>query len=421
MPFTLSQLVRGQVPASAKGPNGKIQWDDSWLVEEVNGKPKNASYNLEWRGPSAMFNVSKRLAFGAGMRTRLGIQLNNVDENLARTLRSSIDSSYDKVLSRDNSFNLNMNSFQEISGTMALVLINKKSRYLKVGGTVKALFGIGSLYLNNKGLEVDSRNSDSLIINRMEMEIGYTNSTFIQNLSKGVLSASLPKSDMNGFGIGYDIGATMEWRPEATEALQGKNQYLLRLGVSLLDIGGIQYKRDITSYSVSRTTPLLFEEDSAFSASFQQGIDQGLAWMKDYAQRNLNYKEEQSSFRVAMPSTLSVQLDYNLFKSFYLGMLWNQSFVSRSSINLRRPSGIMFMPRFESRLLEISVPVSFNNDYTDAGLGAFLRLGPVYVGTDNLLNSIRSNTSFRGFNLYFGMSTGIGKSKKKNKGKDRKD
>ncbi len=418
LPFTLTQLIRGTVPASAKNSSGQIQWDDSWMVEQLNGKPKNVAYNLEWRGPSAMVSLSKRLAVGAGLRTRLGINLNNVDEQLARTLRRGIDTTYQQALSGDNSFNLNMNSFQEISGTMALVLINKKSRYLKVGGTVKALFGIGSLYLNNKGLELDVRNLDSLRINRMDMELGYSNSAFIQNLSKGILSSSLPKPDMNGFGIGYDLGATMEWRPEFTEAMQGKNRYLLRLGVSLLDMGGIKYKKNVTSYSVSRSTPLLFNEDSAFSAAFQQGVEQGLDWMKGYAQRNLNYKEQQNSFRVNMPSTLSVQLDYNLFRSFYLGMLWNQSFVSRSSVNFRRPSGIVVMPRFESRLFEISVPVSLNNDYTDAGLGAFLRLGPVFFGTDNLFTSFKK-TGFNGFNFYFGMSSGIGKSKKKRK--DRKD
>jgi hypothetical protein len=418
LPFTLMQLIRGKVPASAKNPSGQIQWSDAWLVEQLNGKPKNVAYNLEWRGPAAMFSLTPRLAIGAGVRTRLGFALNNVDEQLARTLRSGIDTNYTRALSGDNAFNLNMNSFQEVSGSLALVLINKKSKYLKVGGTVKALFGLGSLYLNNRGLELDARNFDSLGINRMEMELGYTNADFIQNLSKGILAASIPRPNFNGFGIGYDLGATMEWRPEFTEALQSKNRYLLRLGVSLLDLGGIQYKKDVTAYSVSRTTPLLFEEDSAFSASFQEGVDQGLAWMKDYAQRNLNFREEQKNFRVNMPSTLSVQLDYNVFRSFYLGMLWNQSFVSRSSINFRRPSGLVFMPRLETRLLEFSIPMSITNDYRDAGLGAFLRLGPVYFGTDNLLSTVKK-AGFNGFNFYFGMSTGIAKSKKKKK--DRKD
>jgi hypothetical protein len=99
-------------------------------------------------------------------------------------------------------------------------------------------------------------------------------------------------------------------------------------------------------------------------------------------------------------------------------MLWNQSFVSRSSINFRRPSGLVFMPRLETRLLEFSMPLSITNDYRDAGLGAFLRLGPVYFGTDNLLSTVKK-TGFNGFNFYFGMSTGIAKSKKKKK--DRKD
>jgi len=359
-----------------------------------------------------MSNLTKRFAVGFGMRTRLFFSATNVDENFARTIRSGFDTGYLKAFTSDNSFQVNLNSTQEISGTAAMVLINKNSFYLKVGGTMKMMFGIGNAHIRNNGMELDLRNPDSIRINRLDMSVGYTNPAFINSLRDGILTASLPKFDMNGFGIGYDLGATWEWRPRMTELLTSKNHYQLRVAASLLDLGGIKYRRSDVNYSAQRFTPHTFTEQDAFNAAFKEGVDSGVSWIRQYAQQHFNYKEETSSYTVLLPSMFCLQVDYNVFKWLYLGLNLNQSFVNRDEISLRRPSSVVLLPRFESRLLEFALPMSLNNDYTDAAVGIYARVGPVFVGTDDLVRSI-NRSSFNGFNFYFGVSSGLPARKKK--------
>ena len=412
IPFSLRDLVNGTVPDDVKNPSGQIRWNNAWLKENLDGKPKNAYFGLEWRGPAGMTKLTDRFAVGFGMRTRLALSATNLDENFARTARSGFDTGYLRSFTSDNSFHVNMNSTQEISGTAAMVLINKKSFYLKVGGSLKMMFGIGNAQIQNNGLELDLRQPDSIRINRIDMSVGYSNPEFLNSLRNGILSASLPKFDVNGFGLGYDLGATWEWRPKVTEGITSGNKYQLRVAASLLDLGGIRYSRNSVNYSVQRSTPHTFTEHGEFNRAFDQGIDSGLNWVKGYAQEHFNYKEENKSYTVALPSMFCLQADYNLFRFIYLGLNWNQSFVNREEISFRRPSSIVLLPRFETKLLEFSLPMSLYNDYTDASVGLFARLGPVFVGTDDLVRSL-NRSSFNGFNFYFGVSSGLPARKKK--------
>lgn len=119
--------------------------------------------------------------------------------------------------------------------------------------------------------------------------------------------------------------------------------------------------------------------------------------------------------------TLSIQLDYNVFKWLYIGANWNQSLISKKAIAFRRPSSLSLIPRLETRGLEIAMPVLVYDDYKQFGLGFFTRIGPVYLGSDNLINSLSGN-SINGLDFYFGVSTGISakRSKKKKRRKEKR-
>ena len=130
----------------------------------------------------------------------------------------------------------------------------------------------------------------------------------------------------------------------------------------------------------------------------------------------MNYKQGASKYVVNLPMTLGVQLDWNIFKWFYVGANWNQSLVSIKSVSIRRPSSFSLIPRIETKLFELAIPVQVYDDYKQFGLGIFTRIGPVFLGSDNLLQSITGN-SINGFDFYFGVSTGI-PAKKARKKKD---
>jgi len=112
-----------------------------------------------------------------------------------------------------------------------------------------------------------------------------------------------------------------------------------------------------------------------------------------------------------MPTTLNFQFDYNVFKNLYVGVNWSQDLRGKLISGIRKPSYFMLIPRFESKLIEVSMPIGLMNDYRTPRIGAFVRIGPVFVGSDNLIGQIRSN-SYYGADFYFGISTGIPSKKK---------
>jgi hypothetical protein len=107
-----------------------------------------------------------------------------------------------------------------------------------------------------------------------------------------------------------------------------------------------------------------------------------------------------------------MQLDWNVLKWFYLGINWNQAVISRRKIALRQPSSLIIIPRIENKIVEFSVPLSLYNDYKNVGVGLFTRVGPVFLGTDNLIKSVTGN-SYSGLDFYLGISTGLGSKKRK--------
>lgn len=413
-PFGLMDVVRGTVPDQYKNPDGSIKWDPAYLVENLNGKPKNVNFGAEFRGPAGMVNLGNKLAFAVGTRTRTGVQLYNVSEDLVRFAKSQLDSnprSYTTIT--DNRFALNLNAYQEISATAAMLVLNRRAFYIKGGATVKYLMGLGSAYAINNGIDFKTLGGDSILINNSDLRVGHTSTEFLERLQNGTFAGSLPTfRNINGAGLGFDFGAVFEYRPELTDAVTSKNRYLLKGGVSLLDWGKISYGTNMKTYSASNNTPVLFTQDSAFSAAFDQGIDSGLSWMKQYARDNFNYSEGQGRTSASIPTTLNIQLDWNIFKMFYLGMNWTQSVVTRRDIAIRRPSSFVLLPRIETRIFEFTLPISVYNDYKEFGVGAYARIGPVFFGTDNLLRSTKN--TYRGFDFYFGISSGIpaGKAKK---------
>lgn len=415
LPYSLSDLVSGKVPANYENPDGTLKWDPSFIQFQNNGKDKNLNIGLEMRGPAFMKSITKRFAFGGGSRVRTLLNLNRVSEEMALFAKSFIDSQPGSFAAvGNNRFAMNLNSYQEVSGSAALVLFNRRAFYLKVGATAKYLMGLGSAYIRNNGVIINKGGGDSLIFESSDVEIGHTSTQFLQRFNQGILSSALPSfRNIVGSGFGFDFGAVFEYRPELTEALSSGNNYLFKGGISLLDWGKINFGKNIQTYSVSNSTPVVFTANSLFSSAFSNGIDSGLSFIKNYAKQNFNYSEGSGRQTMSIPTTLNFQFDWNVIKLFYVGMNWSQSVVSRSDIAIRRPSSIVLIPRIESRLFEFAVPMSLYNDYRNAAFGLYARVGPVFIGSDNLLKSINKNSSFSGFNFYFGISTGIPASKMK--------
>ncbi|MFM6952679.1 MAG: hypothetical protein ACKOXR_06045, partial [Bacteroidota bacterium] len=90
---------------------------------------------------------------------------------------------------------------------------------------------------------------------------------------------------------------------------------------------------------------------------------------------------------------------------------WQQSLVSAQTMGFRQGSALIITPRIETKWLEVATPLGLTQDYRKGNIGAYVRVGPVFLGSDNFLSNLMLN-NIKGVNFYCGVSSSIGKFRK---------
>jgi hypothetical protein len=178
-----------------------------------------------------------------------------------------------------------------------------------------------------------------------------------------------------------------------------------------MDWGRVSYRNELKSFSMSNTSPVTLKTDAAFLGAFAQGSSEGFAYLEQFAKDNMNYQSDALSQRVVLPTQIQLQGDYRLMSRVYASFHWQQSLLAAQTQGFRQPSSLIVSPRIETKWLEVAMPMGLTQDYKKGNIGAFVRVGPAFVGSDNFVTNLMSN-NIKGINLYFGLSTSIGKFKK---------
>lgn len=281
--------------------------------------------------------------------------------------------------------------------------------------------GLGHVSIATSGFKINSYVGDSLVIQNSNVQVSYSESQVLQRMMRGVILGGLPSfRDIIGSGVGFDFGISVEGG-KGGSVVQFKERWLgdptvrnyhWRLAASLLDWGQVSYKNQVKSFSMSNTTPVTLKTDAAFLGAFAQGSAEGFAYLEQFARDNMNYSEEAKTQQITLPTQLQIQGDMRLMSRLYASFHWQQSLVNAKAMGFRQPSSLIVSPRIETKWLEVAMPMGLTQDYRKGNIGAFVRVGPVFLGSDNLVTNMMSN-NIKGINLYFGVSTSVGKFKKK--------
>lgn len=418
-PFNVRDYFSGNVDQQYMDSTGNVPFRNEWLAQKLDGTNKNFYFETELRGPAIMYRLSKKSAITFGVRSRTGFNITNVSENLAKLAVNGVDSninSNSKITVGSNLDNLRLRasalSYQEYALGFGKQFLEIRSLKIKFGATAKFLMGNAYLYSQGNNIDFTVNGDDSIRINQADFQYGYSDLNKFQNFSPNSLLPSLG----GDYGFAWDAGAVVEYNPAAGENLRNKStSYLFKMGLSLLDMGRIKFKNNVVNNRVQLRSPFTFVPDSATEKAFEDGPFSDDA--KDYADSlvQANFDVTKSSEAIyGLPSVLSVQLDYNVLKNFYVGAIWYQDIrgTDLKKLTLHRPSQITLIPRFESNWLEASLPINLGGDYKVLQVGGYVRIGPVYAGSDNL-KALITQENFYGVNAYFGLAQGIGKNKKK--------
>jgi len=149
---------------------------------------------------------------------------------------------------------------------------------------------------------------------------------------------------------------------------QKYDEYVYRIGVSILDIGRVKYTTnaqlhsydDVSKYWSSLDTLDFFNVNdfiSGISNTFYGDPDASLV---------------SNTIKIGLPTALSVQADFSLPNNMYIGGFWIHP-IRLNMNSLRRPAQLAVVPRYETKYFELSLPLSlYEYQYPRVGIAARL-------------------------------------------------
>ena len=392
-PFSLWQLMTGTVGDEHRGADGKIDWKESWIQQDMSRSTVDVNLSSEFRGP-AYVNQVGRFVWGTATRTRSHANIQDMSTGLWAWGKQWIDSQQmpNPLNLINQSFRFNANSYQEISALFGMKVINTNKVKLGVAATAKGILGLGSVNVSSTGAKFTSVGMDTLMLSSGKMELAYTDNNLLRQLFSGVFSGSLPRlGEINGLGYGLDLGISMEMGDDMITERNtslGFKDYTFKFGAAILDLGSVSYRNqnqgyiidaDENPFKLALNTP---EFLIASQGGTQAILDYAIESAKD--QNSLRSNNERTT--VVLPSTLQLQADWQMIKGVFIAGHWQQALHIGSKWEFSQQHQFAVVPRFEHKWFEFALPIRYQSLFNRLSLGAHTRLGPLFLGSDNLGN-----------------------------------
>nr|WP_294862395.1 DUF5723 family protein [uncultured Fluviicola sp.] len=383
---------------------------DLYNYNQTGVKPRGIYLNYQIDILNFAFHINPKIAIGFAAKSRMITNVDDIDPKLAKLAQEGLDfASLWNLQLKDKLVTMNMMAWNEYGVNYGQVVLDQGQHFLKVGGRVKLLQGIASAYAYTDQLDYELLNKDTATSLKGNFKYGYS-SNFDNDLKNFHAQDFFKSASKLGFGL--DLGVVYEWRPKYKQFkydmdgetdlwMRNENKYELRAGVSVLDIGGMKFTKGGHSrdFSVNTTTLDLRVFDKAHSfASFDSIID---SLVTNDAGWNSN-QGIGSTYYMNTPTALNIQLDYHIWKWFYVNATGNINMISKKNPSrVKAPNQFAITPSFDYAWFGLYVPISVNN-YSGWKAGIASRLGPITVGVVDF-NSLFARGKVRGTEFYVGL------------------
>jgi predicted nucleic acid-binding Zn-ribbon protein len=420
-PFRISAWINNNYPADKVQSNGTLSFDQSWLPTDLTVKNWKLNYLNEVHGPSIFIPLDEFGGFGFGVKAVSGFSVDGLNGDLGSILRygmgnaglGGVNNLIGKTI-KQSEFSINAEKYQEWFMTFAGYSETDVVNSWRWGFTAKFLLGMGMAHLGSDNLDATIVDNQTILFNQMNSSYYHTNDLSVSTALSGPFG--LKFDFVNGAGLGGDLGFMYEYRPNAKSNYNGVNfcdqerfeQYKWKFGASITDLGFISYDgrgSEIISIGDYKYT---IDKDIVNDLQHTQGddrfdkLDDGL--FKPAGGQDIN------TFLSYSPTALNVQFDNALNNNVHLGAYWTQSLKPTNSVGLKRASYLSVVPRYQAERIEFGMPITLANDYTALNWGIYGRIGPVIIGSDNLvgLGQFIKNDHYTGASFYFGFRSKIG-------------
>ncbi len=360
------------------------------------------------------FHINPKIAVGLFGRVRSITNIDNMDPKLAVLAENGLDYSllWNQKLNEEL-INLNHLTWNEYGLNYGQVVLDKKEHFVKVGGSIKLLSGNTAAYFYTNNFEYNLKNSDTSFLLKGDFNYGYS-----ENIDSYINSADLNPMDFlkrtSNWGLGIDLGAVYEWREnyenyqydmdgETGIWARHKNKYKLRVGASLLDLGGMRFTKGGLSrnFTVNSTSPfdLTVFQSATDLEEFDQVID---SLIQNPGQDWIAQQDTSSTFYMRTPSAFSIQVDYHIWKGFYVNATSMINLIGKKTDSkVKVANQFSITPSFDIAGIGLHLPLSYNK-YSGFRAGIATRLGPLTVGVTDY-RPLLARGKVKGLELFAGL------------------
>lgn len=375
----------------------------------------------EVRGPGFYVSINDKHALSLTTRARVMSQFRGFSSNMFRSMVAGDLKSDFPITEKD--FNWTANVWSELGLSYAFTLVNTDHHVLRAGVTARYLAGGGYTGLYGKSASGQYYAAqDSVRVNtadfRIASNLGNEGVNSVSNVSS-FFDAFLGKNAGHGFGA--DLGLVYEFRPtyeKHTYSMDGdenrinpeQDAYLLRISAAITDFGSIKYKTNNQQAGVS---------GSGYFKPKELELDNYQASEKYLRDRGLKTDTSSASSTVLLPTALVLGIDYHVYKHFYI----NGTFIGGLSRPLDKLGNVAYSqvtvtPRWDSRVVSVGVPITYNMTSQSFKAGLGIRVGGFILGSDDIF-AVFGGKNAKGVNFYMGASIPIAKRKLKDSDGDK--
>ncbi|MFH6943146.1 DUF5723 family protein [Flavobacterium sp. FlaQc-50] len=366
--------------------------------------------NFDIMGPSFMFNIAPKHTLAVFTRARSVSNVRNINGYLVDQVKDGLDMSGNFNFDAGN-VNAASNSWAELGISYAAVLYQKNQHFLKGGLTAKYLQGGVNGYIQGKDVKV------AYVENTTNPQAGVLASTgeITIGASQDFEANDDYKFDSGSRGFGFDFGLVYEWRPDyeqydlsnakpADNNFRDLNKYKLRFGLSVTDIGSIDYrnaKQD--TYNVTGVVTEKMIDD--------------MSNLYDFLNEHYTKTSTSKGAKTNLPTALHADVDWNMYRKFYLNLNGDINMVSANKLNgYGIADRVSLTPRYESRWFSFYMPVTWM-EYSGMQVGSGIRVGAFFIGSGSVLTNLVSKES-KGADFHLGMKIPVYQKKFKDTDED---
>jgi hypothetical protein len=176
--------------------------------------------------------------------------------------------------------------------------------------------------------------------------------------------------------------------------------YALKIGVSIMDIGGVSYRNTVTSSLFNGVRPSITDP---ILSSKTTGLENSVQLRDSLATVFASTTQMPETFTITKPTRFNLNIDKPLGNDFYINADLTVNMHASAGLTKRRVRDLNLItvtPRYETLHLGVYLPLQYNTQ-GQLMLGGAIKLGPLTVGVHRLKwltnSSNMSNASGGGY------------------------